>query len=528
MSKNLTFSILGLLATVLAYIFYPTLPELAKIIIAENLPGEFIRLLGNSDLVTFAGFISLFGLSFFILYLVFPVFYIWYQIYITRRIIATLPLISNVTRRTSKNTFLSQLKGRGYIERLAVSYGPYLIQGPEEEVAADALKNVRSIKKSPKNTKTRKYTISPARATVPADVIFNVDSLVNDHLLLGFFTILARIMIGAGVVCVGISMVSLSLVPATEEIALITALQPGLVAFLYLLSSAVIITGFTHLSDLVLSQNSHRLARMINGLFHQNEWQQDINNLLISNAATEQFKDILQDCMDRPLKDIARAVKSLTVEQEKKLDNILSITLARFSEHMESKAGTDMANINKALKDTALAAGLMKKQFTDANAQFSKQMDKQITATSKHLTDMQKVLSTSEKTTQKGAEKIVSSLAAEVQGTYGNLASFMETSLIKLDEKHKSLEKASRDKNGILTDLHKSAKDLGTISNASGMLLERFISLSTELDRVLKRIQENGLERSSVNAGKHDKLKLAVLELKKSNKARTGKLPVIK
>ncbi len=528
MSKNLIFFIMGIISIVLTYVYYQSLPNLVGMVASGNLPREFTRMLQNSELVTFAGFVSLFGLSFFLLYIVFPISYVWYHIFSAKRIIATLPLISNATKRTNKKTFLSQFKGLGFIEKLALSYGPYLIQGPEEEVKAEALKNIRIIKKNASNSKNEKLTISPVRATVPAGAIFNVDSLVIDHLFLGFFTVFARIMIGSGIICIGISIISFSFVQGKGEMALLTALQPGIMAFLYLLATSVIILGLAYLVDLVLSQSARSLARMINGVFHQNEWQQDINSLLTSNSASEQFEDMLQSCLDKPMKDIARAVKVLAVEQEKKLDNILSKTLVSFFDNMEKKSGTDIGSLNKTLKDTAHTANLMKKQFTDANTQFSKQMDKQIAAISKHLAEMQKVLSNSEKTTQKGTEKIVSTLTTKVQDTYGELAIFMETSLNKLDDKHKALETAVSDKEGILKDLHSSAKDLGTISNASGMLLERFISLSTELDNILKNIREKGIDRSGGNAENRDKLKLAVMELKKSNKDRVGKLPKMK
>jgi len=527
-SKNLTFFILGLISAVLAYIFYPSLPAWTELVTTERLPREFTRMVQNSTIVSFAGFTSLFGLSFVLLYLIFPVSYVWYHLLSAQRIIAELPLISNMIKRTTKKGFLSQLKGLGFIERLAISYDPYLIQGPEEEVKAEVLKKIRIIKKSVGNDKNEKHTISPVRATTPAEMFFNMDSLVSDHLLLGFFIIFARVMIGAGVICLGILLVSYSFIEGKGQGTLLSSVLPGLTAFLYFLFSAVIITGLVHLVTLILSQNARRLARMINGLFHQNNWQQDINSIqeqLTSNSATEKFGAILHNSLDKPMKEISKAVKALTTEQEKKLDNILSETLVRFADNMGKKSEADIAHLSKTLNGAADAADQMKKQFTDSNLQFSKQMDKQTTAIAKHLTDMQKILTNSEKTTQKAAEKIVSSLAAEVEGTYGRLGKFMETSLSRLDSKHKTLESAVNDKNGILKDLHASAKDLGTISNASGMLLERFISLSTELDIILEHLQENSSDQNYGSSEKRDKLKLAMMKLQKTKKDKISELP---
>lgn len=280
--------------------------------------------------------------------------------------------------------------------------------------------------------------------------------------------------------------------------------------------------------DLILRQKARSLPRMINGIFHQNAWQQEVShnhNNLNDMSSTEQLESILQTGLEKPMKEISKAVKSLAQDQESKLDNLLAKTLAGFAANMEKKTASDMTTLGQTLKDTAQAADQMKKHFTEANSQFAKQMEKQTTAISKHLTEMQKVLSASEKDTQKGTEKLMSSVAAEIEGTYNRLGKFIETSLSKLEEKQESLEKAVNDKNSILKDLHNSAKDMGTISNASGMLLERFISLSTELDIVLKNIQENGFDRGAGNNEKREKLKLAMMNLQKANSDRLDKLP---
>lgn len=528
MSRKVTFFILGLISAVAAYIIYPSLPAFVDLIMTEKVPREYTRILQNSDLVAIAGFTSVFGLSFFLLYLIFPTFFVWYHLRAAQHAIAKLPVITNIMKRTDKKTFFSQMKGLGYIEELAISYGPYLIQGPEEEVSAEILKNARILKRSGKNAKPEKLTISPVKATVPAEVIFNVDNLMADHLLLGFFSIFSRIMIGAGVVCMGLSLISFTIVQGKEGTTLLLTLLPGITAFLYFLTSAIIMAGFSNLADLILRQKARSVPRMINDVFHQNAWQQDINNIqdhLNDMSSTEQLESILTRSLEKPMKEISKAVKALAVDQETKLDNLMAKTLAGFTDTMANKSSSDMTSLSQTLKDTAQAADQMKKHFTEANSQFARQMEKQTTAISKHLTEMQKVLSTSEKTTQKGTEKLMSSVAAEIEGTYDRLGKFMETSLSKLEEKQESLENAVNDKNSILKDLHNSAKDMGIISNASGMLLERFISLSTELDIVLKNIQENGIGRTTGGDGKREKLKLAMMNLQKANSDRLDKLP---
>ncbi len=526
MSRNISFFILGLIAAALTYVFNPALPGLVEFLVSDRLPGDFIRLLRNSELIAFAGYISLFGLLFFLLYFIFPVSYTWYQINSAINIIDGLPPIHNPVRRTNKKAFLSALKSMGFIDRLATSYGPYLIQGPEEEVAKQKLKNTRIVQKM--NNKNQKILIAPVRATAPAELVFNSGSLVNDNLLLGFFTVFSRILAGAGVIIFGISLVSFSLSPGTDGAMLLSALQPGIVGLLFCLIAAVIISGLTHLLHMILSQNSRSLARMINALFYQGDWPEDMAEKDQKNKEKpilEQLEASLKNSMDKPMKEISKAVKALSVDQEKKLDSLLSKTLTVFSNNLEKNIKADATALNKALKDAGHAADVMKKQFGEANVQFSKQMEKQTTAIAKHLADMQKILTNSEKVTLKGTEKIISTISSEIDGTYTRLGEFMENSLKKLEEKQATIETAVNDKDSILQDLHNTAKDLGTISNASGKLLEKFKLLASEMDVVLNNIQKGGFERNNGRSEQRDKLKSAMLELKKSNNERTSELP---
>ncbi|MBL4803147.1 MAG: hypothetical protein JKY45_14780 [Emcibacter sp.] len=507
----------------LAYIANPSLTAVLQQVTTEPLPREFIRLLQNSELIAFAGYTSIFGLFFFLLYLLFPVFYVWYHINATLRIISEMPLSSNPIKRMDKKTFLSELKSLGFIGKLAKDYGSYLVQGAEEEVPSEVLKTVRLTR-----AKNKKIKISPVSATISAETVFNEASLVRENLMLGFFSVLARAMAGAAVVCLVISILSFSLVQGKGDVVEFHILQTGMMAFVYLLISAVIIGGLAALMNMILSQNADAVARKVNGLFYQNSWQQDIARItsnLEGNSAAEKLEKILQDSLNKPMKEISGAVKALALEQEKKLDHILSKTLDNFSENLMKKSGSDMGYLNRAIKDAALSAEQMKKHFVEANSAFSKQMDKQSTAIAKHLTDMQKILGNSEKITQAGSEKIIVTLAGEVENTYKKFGEYMESSLKRLDEKQTIIESSSNDKNGIMKDLHDTAKDMATISNASGMLLERFIALATELDQLLSNMKENGLPNQNDTTEKRDKLKLAMLKLKKINKDRIDELP---
>lgn len=530
MSRNLSFFILGLISAVLAYFFHPLHADLVELVISERLPQDFVRMLQNSDLVAFAGLVCLFGISFVGFYLIFPVFYVWSQIYSARNIVAELPLASNPAQQTDKKTFLTQLSDLGFINQLAVAFGSYLTQKPEVEVTGEVLKKARIIKRLTKSDTKQTHMIAPVMACASADVIFNRDSLVTDSLLLGVFQLFARILIGIGVICLGISIFSYSPMAETPVKTIFLAAQPGMVALLYCLTSAIIMAGLIHLVDLVLSQNVSSLARGINDLFHQNEWQQEIDDIkatLDENSIVEQLENIFQTSLNKPMREISKAVKALSVDQEKKLDNILSNTLDVFVQDLHKKTGKDTESLNKALKDAAQSADTMKKQFSVTSSEFTKNMNKQATVIALHLADMQKVLNKSEQTTQKGTEKIVSSLADELAGTQKRLGTFFETSLKKLEERQKTVEAAVTGKGSILDDLHKTAKDLAIISNASGTLLETFNSLSSELNVVLQHIQETGIDHINGRIEKRDKIKQALQELKKANSDKIGKLPDI-
>lgn len=528
MSKNITFFILMLTAAILTYILNPSLAAVVELVTSERLPRDFVRMMRQSDLVAFAGAAGLFGVLFLLVYLVFPVTYVWYHIRSARRIVGELPLAHNPAKRTDKKKFLDRLQGLGFIYELAEKYSPYLIQEPEQEVKAEALKSVRILKKGPARNKEDKIVIAPVRATAPAEVIFNRDNLVRANLILDFFTVFARLLIGAGVIFLGLSLVDYSLLPERQNIDLLTALQPGMTALLICLIAGLLVAGGSRSAMMILTQNVKSLAFEINVLFHQNDWQQDMAAMaesLSGDALFAQFKGVLQKSLEPPMAEISSAVKALAVEQEKKLDGLLSNTLAYFTRDIEQRSAAEAKALNEALKSAADTADQMQKQFSEANTLFSKQMTKQSTAIARHLTDMQKALDSGEKKNRKEMDKMISSLVDEVEAAYKNFGGFVESNLKSLETKQAALDTAVSDRESILKDLHSSAKDLGTISNASARLLEKFNALASEMDVVLTRIQESGIHGANGDAEKRDKLKLALLNLKKATSDKTRELP---
>ncbi len=527
MSRNFLFFVLCLISAAFAFVFYSSIPAIVSMVATDNLPSNLIRIMRNSDLIAFASFMSLFGLIFVTLYMLIPVFYVAYHIKLAKNIVTELPLITNPVRRTDRKTFLSKFNGLGFIENIAVAYGSYLIQGPEEEVDAEKLINIRLVNKPAIKGRDKKITISPVKALAPAEKFFNQESLVIDNLLLDFFILFSRILIGIAIICVGISLVAYQL-QESQSIAAQSMLQSGGIAALICFSSAIIIAGLTRLMSLLLFQNSQSVARMINGLFYQNDWQQDLFKISTNgdgNPDMKQLESLFKNSLDKPLKEISKAVKALSVEQESKLDDILSKTLASYIGRMEKDFVANNSKLNSAVKETTNSVMEMKNNLSDSHNIFIEQMGKQSDDIVKHLSAMQKVLTNSEKATQKSSEKIISSLASEVKGVFDKFSKFIEDSLKKIDDKQDKIDKSVSDKDSILKDLHTSSKDLGTISNASGILLEKFTLLSSELDVVLKNIQKQAIGNNPIGNVKRDNLKLAILELQKSNSDKIGKLP---
>lgn len=527
MSRNFLFFVLCLISAAFAFVFYSSMPAIIGLVITDSLPASLIRMMRNSDLIAFASFMSLFGLIFVAIYILIPVSYVAYHIMLAKNIVTELPLVTNPIRRTDRKSFLSNFKGLGFIENIAVAYGSYLIQGPAEEVDAEKLKNIRLFNKPAIKGRDKKVTISPVKALAPAEKFFNQQSLVIDNLLLDFFTLFARILIGVAVICVGISLVAYLLQEPQSPSAL-SVLQLGGIAALICISSAVIIAGLTRLTSLLLFQNSQSIARMINGLFYQNDWQQDLSKISTqadSDSDMKELESLLRNSLDKPLKEISRAVKALSVEQESKLDEILSKTLTSYVGRMEKESAANISKLNDAVNETTNSAIKMRKSLSDSHNIFIEQMGKQSDDIVKHLSAMQKVLTNSEKASHKSSEKVISTLASEVKTVFDKFSKFIESNLKKIDDKQDKIDQSVSDKDSILKDLHTSSKDLGTISNASGILLEKFTLLSSELDMVLKNIQNQAIGNNSISSGKRDDLKLAMLELQKSNRDKIGKLP---
>lgn len=528
MSRNLTFFFLGLTAAVVAYIFHPLHGELVGWVITENLSPAFSEMLKSNEIVALASLVSLFGITFVGLYLIFPVFYVWSHINSARNIVGALPLATNLAQRTDKTTFLAKLSGLGLINRLAKAFGDYLTQQAEEDVSGEALKNAPIIRGMSQSPKKQVAKIAPVRASASAEGIFNRDSLVVDNLFFGALNLLARILVAIGVICMGISLVVPSMAAAPLDQPLIITIQPGLVALLYCVTAALIMSAFIHLADMILSQNASSLARGINDLFHQNGWQRDLDDLSGSFGHRDvgaQLENILQSGLNKPMKEITKAVKALSMDQEKKLGSILSKALDFFIGDLDKKLGKDTEILNKALKDAAKSADIMKKQFSDSNVQFTKNMNKQAAVIALHLADMQKILSKSEQTTQKGTDKMITSLSKDLEASQRRLSIFMETSLRKLDNRQKAMDAAATGKDSILNDLQKTAKDMATISNASGTLLDRFHSLSSELMGMVDHIRDAEIARNNGRIAQQGKVKVALEDLKKSNRAKLGDLP---
>ena len=80
-------------------------------------------------------------------------------------------------------------------------------------------------------------------------------------------------------------------------------------------------------------------------------------------------------------------------------------------------------------------------------------------------------------------EKMLDSLKEEIDQNYKKYGEFIGEHMSRIEETQEVLNGALADKDSLVQGLKKTSQDLGTISEASGKLVDRFAKLSKELDR---------------------------------------------
>lgn len=438
---------------VIAYFLTPLLPGMVKGVSSMRLPADFTSMLTHSSLVYFAGFTSFLSLSLFLFLFFFPAAHVWYYLGRAKNILSRLPMACDPVRRTTKKTFLDSLKELDFIHEMSVIYSDYLIQEDGRDVSEEALKELSASRLNSVKGKAAKVTIDPVSATVQASFVFRADQMVDQRLFLWFFSAFPRLIGAIAIVLLSICLAG-ALLTGPEGGSLIEALRPGIVAFSLCLTSALVI-GF--LCRVIVSGLYHQaadVAQMIDHLFHHDGLRRDIREMLGHNTAQGGMKE-LEKAVSRPITALVKSIDSLSENQEKKLDDLISGTLASFTKEMEKTTGQQAAKLAKTLEDASKVTVEMKKS-----------LEEQSKSHIKHLEDMRALIAQQETETKVGLLDKIESLISDLKG---------------------EVNKALTDKNSVLEDLHKSAKDMGTISGASGKIVEKFEKLSKELDGLLKQ-----------------------------------------
>lgn len=525
MSRNVYFILAVIISAVCAYILNPMMLGALETILRQDVP----RALLQSDLVMLSSYVSLMGLSLLVFSFVFPALHVWYYLSSALSRTGELPLACDPLHQTSVKDFLQKLSGLDFIHEKARIYSSHLIQGPEQEVPEEILKEMKVSKILIK--KTRKFVIAPVRAAQKADFVFASEHMVDQRVFMWFFNVLPALLGGIGGICLMLSFVAFALNPAAggDIDPMMMGLQAGVVAIAFCLISAIIVTITCHLMGNMLRSGASLLCQRIDNLFHHDSVHEVLAHLMDNVISSDMSDDMalkLDKTISKPLNAMTRATKALAADQEQKLDGLLNKSLARFMVDYEKKLGVEANSLNATLRTSTKAAHDMEKQVQDSAAKFAKQMDQQAISIARHLSDMQKILEKNEKQSKEGfgadVEKVIGSLKTEMQGNYEKFGKYMDQSLTELSIRQHSLDKAVVNKDNILQDLHKTARDLGMISEASGQLLEKFHRLSEGMETVLKHTGPMDGKSSDLDRGK---MMDALRGLQKLSKGRTRELP---
>jgi len=528
--RNVYFILTVIISALCAYFFNPVLLDMLEDIFSKALPRSILK----SDLVHLSGFASLMGLALLVFTFILPALRVWYYLAGALRAIAELPLAHEKLHQTTVKSFLAKLSDLGFIHDLARIYSSHLVQGPDQEISSEVLEEMKVSKILLKNNKNKKFIIAPVRAVQTADFVFNPHQLVDQRIFMWFFNMLPTILAGIGGICLMLSFVDFALNSSVGGgTPMLVGLQAGVVSIALCLISAIIVTIISRLMGDMLRGGAHRLCHDIDNLFHHdslNELLSHMTDNVDSAAISDDMALKLERTIAKPLNAMTRATKALAAEQEEKLDTILGKTLARFTLDYEKNAGLEADSLNQSLKASAKAAKDMEKHIQDSSVKFSKQLDQQASAIARHLSDMQKILEKAEKKSKDSlssdVEKMVKNLTEEMQDNFEKFGKYMDQSLTELSIRQDKLDHAVVNKDNILQDLHKTARDLGTISEASGQLLEKFSRLSKGMENILEQTGPMQGQTSSMASGMdREKMIDALKDLQKITKNKSRELP---
>ncbi|WP_417317492.1 hypothetical protein [Emcibacter sp.] len=519
--RILFFLLTLLVSAVVAYFAVPIIMSLTVFLATEKMPRDFLQMLMTSDLVAVAGYVCVFFMSMVIFAHLLPSLHIWVYLVRAKKRLAQLPLACDKIRQTTVKKFLSSLEGLDFVHELAVIYGGNLEQLPAREVPEEVLKKTKTSRAIARKDKEEKVTVEPVLAAAGAESVFSQAQLVDQRLFLWFMVALPRLLLAVGGLILVINILVLGVFDPALKVNMTTLgdfvaqLQPGLVALAYTTFTALLIYALVTFSIGVLRQNAGEIPVLIDYLFHHNGlhmYLRDMSERMQEDSLSGEVEKALQ----RPLNVIGKATKALADDQGARLEAFLSGALSAFEQEMEKNAGKQLSALTISLDKAQKTAEKMEKNFSSTANSFAKQLEQMKDAVHKDE-------KASEQKLTRQTEKILESLKEEIDQNYKKYGEFIGEHMARIEETQAVLNGAMADKDSLVQGLKKTSQDMGTISEASGKLVDRFTKLSKELDTLIREARST--TSGAASASQKDELLEALEKLKKQRESQIGELP---
>ncbi|MFC7049538.1 hypothetical protein [Emcibacter nanhaiensis] len=523
MSRILFFLLTLLVSAVVAYFSSTIVASLTVLLSTDRLPRDFLRLVMDSNLVVTASYMCVFFLSMVIFAHLLPSLHIWFHLTRAKKRLGELPLACDKLRQTTVKKFLASLDGLDFIHEFAVIYSERLHQQPPQEVPEELLKKAKLNRAIAKKDKDGKLTIEPVRASAPAASVFSSEQLVDQRLYLWFVEALPKILLAAGGLILSVNLLSLTVFDPALNVNMTTLgdfvaqLQPGLVALVFSAFTALVIYVLVKFSVGILRQNAADLAALVDHLFHHDGWHAELRDMVDMMRDSSLSKDV-EKAIQRPLNAIGKATKALADDQGAKLEEFLSRAIAAFEAEMEKNAGKQLAALTGSLEKAQKTAEKMEKSFSSTAEGFASQLTQMKEAVEREENNSEQRLTAQ-------TEKVLESLKEEIDQNYKKYGEFIGEHMSRIEETQEVLNGALADKDSLVQGLKKTSQDLGTISEASGKLVDRFAKLSKELDSLIKDAKNKTSGSGPISSAQKDELLEALDKLKKQRASQIEDLP---
>lgn len=491
MPRNVYFLLMLVISLVAAYFCAPLMIDLVDMFSTKRLSRAVQVMIKTDSLISVGAFISFAAVIFFVLAFILPAIHVWFYISGAKGKISDLPLACDPVGQTSKKKFLKALKDLDFMTELSVIYSGYLVQMPDREVHEDTLKKVRATKLLAKAKEGEKVTVSPVRARISASTIFTPVELIKQRLFAWFFNPLPAFLVMTGFVLLTICLFQIGIIKNTDA-SVFATLAPGFLAASALFCTAAVIYFLHRITSGSLTQNADEFCQMTDHLFHHHEYQNDLYDLHQSMGQTDMAKEV-EKSVARPLNAMTKAARTLASDQGEKIEDLLKAVLESFTEKMDQTTTLQIENLGKSLDGAEKAAQAMQKSFET----------------------IQDTAEKSEQATTKQNEALLMELRDAVAQSHDQLSEVIQGASSQIENQQAEIQKAISSKDSILSDLNKSAKDLGGLSEASAKVIDKFGKVSRELDALLEKIKHTELAdaKSSKNSPERKKMRDDLEEL---------------